>query len=256
MKTPDYREVSMNSLYPIKPVARIYTDFHERFGIPRQSGLVPELTARVIFEKEFRDMNSIKGIDDFSHLWLIWGFSETRIDMTKDPVPWSPTVAPPRLGGKTRVGVFATRSPYRPNSLGLSSVRLLAVDRTSADAPVLIVGGADILDGSPIYDIKPYVPYADSHPDASEGFSVSTRKSVSVVFPEELLQLVSEDRRNALISILQQDPRGSYEKQPGYIYGLHFADYDIRFTVDGDTLKVFEVLKRGSGEPSDFSRIK
>ena len=226
----------------IKPIAHIFTDFNERFGIPRQPGLAGSLTARILFEEEFRDINSVKDIEGFSHLWLIWGFSETAINMHEDPVKWSPLVTPPRLGGKTKVGVFASRSPYRPNSLGLSSVRLLSVDLNCEDAPVLTVSGADILNGSPIYDIKPYIPYTDCHPDASSGFAVSQMSFLKVDFPEDLLAKVRSDKRQALLEVLTQDPRGSYEKQPGFMYGLSFADYDIRFTVEEDTLKVFDVI--------------
>ena len=232
----------MSTLKTIKPIAYIYTDFHERFGIPRQAGLAEALTARIVFEPEFRDLNAVKDIEKFSHLWLIWEFTETCIDMTEEPVSWSSLVTPPRLGGKIRTGVFATRSPYRPNSLGLSCVRLLSVDRTCPDAPVLTVGGADILNGTPIYDIKPYIPYTDCHPEASEGFAVNEKESLHVEFPAELLSIVAADKQSALLEILKQDPRGSYEKQPGYVYGLRFADYDIRFSVEEGTLTVFEVL--------------
>lgn len=235
-------ENSMSELRPIRPIAHIYTDFQERFGIPRQAGLAEDLTGRIVFEPEFRDLNAVKDIEKFSHLWLIWEFSETCIDMTEDPVRWSATVTPPRLGGKIRSGVFATRSPYRPNSLGLSCVRLIRVDRKCQDAPVLFVGGADILNGTPVYDIKPYLPYTDCHPEASEGFAVKEKESLHVEFPSELLSGVAADKQQALLEILRQDPRGSYEKQPGYVYGLHFADYDIRFTVEDGTLTVFEVL--------------
>jgi len=232
----------MDDNYIIKPVARIYTDFSERVGIPRQSGLIPELTARIIFEKDFRDKNAVRGIEEFSHLWLIWGFSETCIDMSSEHIQWSPTVAPPRLGGNIRKGVFSTRSPYRPNSLGLSSVRLISVDYDHPESPVLNVGGADILDGSPVFDIKPYIPYSDIHPDARGGFSVSDESFLKVNFPDELIKSIPADKRNALLKVLSQDPRGSYEKQPGYVYGLRFAGYDIRFTVNCGVLDVFEVI--------------
>ena len=241
--------------YLIKPVARIYTDFNERFGIPRQPGLAESLTARIILEEEFRDINAVKDIEGFSYLWLIWGFSETAINMENDPVRWSPLVTPPRLGGKTKVGVFASRSPYRPNSLGLSSVKLLQVDLTCDNAPVLTVSGVDLLNGTPIYDIKPYVPYTDCHPDAEGGYAVSQMEFLKVNFPEDLMTKVSADKRQALLEVLAQDPRGSYEKQPGYKYGLSFADYDIRFMVEGDTLKVFEVIKEPSAA-NGFDKIK
>ena len=243
-----------HSLYSIRPIAFIQSDFHERFGIPRQAGLAQDLRARIIFEKEFRNSNALKDIEQFSHLWLIWGFTETRIRMEEDPVKWSPLVTPPRLGGKIRTGVFATRSPYRPNSLGLSCVRLLQVDQKCEDGPALIVGGADLLDQTPIYDIKPYIPYADCHPEASGGFAVSEKESLKVSFPEELLSQIPEEKQLALLEILRQDPRGSYEKQPGYVYGLHFADADIRFTVENGILTVFDV--RSFSSPEDFRKIK
>lgn len=245
----------MNDFYQIRPIAHIETDFQERFGIPRQSGLIPGLTGRIVFEEEFRNIDAVKGIEGFSYLWLIWGFSETRIDMQADPVKWSPTVAPPRLGGKVRIGVFASRSPYRPNSMGLSSVRLLSVDKSCAEAPVLYVEGADLLSGTPVFDIKPYVPYADSHPEAESGFAVSRKAFLRVEFPGELLSLIPEEKQDPLLQVLQQDPRGAYEKQPDYTYGLCFAGYDIRFTVDGDVLRVFEVLRRTAPEDG-FRKIK
>jgi len=239
----------------IRPIAHIHTDFKERFGIPRQAGLAGDLTARIVFEPEFRNAQALKGMEGFSHIWLIWGFTQTQINMEETPVHWSPQVAPPRLGGKKKVGVFATRSPYRPNSLGLSSVRLLQIGQEGADAPYLVVGGADILDQTPIYDIKPYIPYTDCHADASEGFAVSEKATLQVDFPEQLLQIVSEDKRSALLQILAQDPRGSYEKQPDYVYGLRFAQYDVRFQVDNETrvLRVFDIQKAGD---EGVTRIK
>ena len=241
-------------LYAIRPIAHIRSDLRERFGIPRQAGLAPDLTARIVFEEAFRKVEAVKGMESFSHLWLIWGFSETGIDMTEDPVRWSPLVTPPRLGGKVRAGVFATRSPYRPNSLGLSCVRLLRIDLSCEDAPVLMVGGADLLDGTPIYDIKPYVPYADCHPEASGGFAVSEKQSLQVIFPDTLLEKIPPEKPAAVLQILQQDPRGSYEKQPGYVYGLHFADCDIRFTVENGVLTVFDVLPYSS--PGSVQKVK
>ena len=243
------------SEYIIKPIARIYTDFNERFGIPRQPGLIDGLTARIVFEKEFRDVNAIRGIEAFSHLWLIWNFSETRIDMSADPIKWSALVTPPRLGGKVKEGVYATRSPYRPNSLGLSSVRLLEVLPHTNEGPVLIVGGADIMNGTEIFDIKPYLPYTDVHADAIGGFSCSEKHFLTVDFPDALLALIPEDKQSSLLQVLQQDPRGSYEKQPGYVYGLSFDRFDIRFTVDGDVLRVFDVLNRAA-DAGAFHNIK
>ena len=241
----------------IKPIAYIHTDFHERFGIPRQAGLAKDLVARVVFEPEFRSADALKGIEGFSHLWLIWEFTETHINMEETPVRWSAQVAPPRLGGKVKAGVWATRSPYRPNSLGLSSVALLRVVREGADAPYLEVGGADILDGTPVYDIKPYIPYTDCHPEAAGGFAVSEKITLQVEFPENLLRTVSKEKQSALLEILAQDPRGSYEKQPDYVYGLRFAEYDIRFRVDNDAkiLQVFDVTKAEPGGKG-FTKIK
>lgn len=244
----------MNGSYLIKPVAHIYTDFPQRFGIPRQAGLISDLRARIVFDRPFRDEEAIRGIEGFSHLWLIWGFSETMIDMSQEKIAWSKTVAPPRLGGKVRAGVFATRSPYRPNSLGLSSVSLISIDRECEEGPVLLVGGADIMNGTPIFDIKPYVKYSDSHPEATEGFAVSKKIFLEVVFPDELKEKLPEDKRSAVTGILAQDPRGSYEKAEGYVYGLSFAGFDIRFTVKDSCLTVFDVIDiRG---PEGYTKIK
>ena len=238
-------------IYTIKPVARMRSDYKEKFGIPRQSGLVPELKQEIVIEPEFRNVDAVRGILGFSYLWLIWGFSKNALDMTADPVQWSPTVRPPRLGGEVRMGVWATRSPYRPNSLGLSSVRLEGVTvggiplgelRESGETAgeiVLTVSGADLLDGTPIYDIKPYIPYADSHPEASAGFTASFEDHpLTVVFPDELIARIDRDKRAGLLRLLSLDPRGAYEKQPGHTYGLSFADHDVKFTVEGNTLTV------------------
>ena len=184
-------------------IARIHSDFPTKFGIPRQSALVPELKSRIVFEPEYRDENALRGIEQFTHLWLIWNFSESK--------GWSPTVRPPRLGGNTRLGVFATRSPFRPNPIGLSSVRLEGVERDPKLGPVLIVSCADLMDDTPILDIKPYIPYADSHPEASGGFTEQTvSHHLDVDFPEELLQRVPPDKRAALTGVLAQDPRPSH----------------------------------------------
>ena len=241
--------------YIIKPIARIYTDFSERFGIPRQAGLADELTARIVFEKEFRDINALRGIESFSHLWLIWNFSKTRIDMSADPIKWSALVSPPRLGGKIKEGVFATRSPYRPNSLGLSSVKLLNVQPHTNEGPVLVVGGADILNGTEIFDIKPYLPYTDSHADAAGGFACSEKHFLNVEFADGLMNLIPKEKQKSLLQILQQDPRGAYEKQPGFVYGLSFDQFDIRFTVEENVLRVFEVLQR-TNDSGSFRNIK
>ena len=216
-------------------IARIHSDFPTKFGIPRQSGLVQELKSRIVFEPEYRDENALRGIEQFTHLWLIWNFSESK--------GWSPTVRPPRLGGNTRLGVFATRSPFRPNPIGLSVVRLEGVERDPKLGPVLVVSGADLLDGTPILDIKPYIPYADSHPEASGGFTEQTvSHHLDVDFPEELLQRVPPDKRAALTGVLAQDPRPSYQDDPSRIYGFPFAGMEVRFRVEGEQLTVVDIL--------------
>lgn len=222
----------------IRPIARMQSDFSTKFGIPRQSGLVQELRSTVIFEPEFRNPDALRGIEDFSHLWLIWQFSEAV------RTEWSPTVRPPRLGGNTRMGVFATRSPFRPNNLGLSCVRLLGVEHTEQYGTVLHVGGADLMDGTPIFDIKPYIPYADCQPDAAGGFTDSAGDFLlSVDFPPALLALLPEDKREAAVAVLSHDPRPSYQRKPNRIYGVSFAGFDIRFTVEDTMLTVVEILK-------------
>ena len=222
----------------IQVIARIKSDFPTKFGIPRQSGLVDSLRATIIFEPEFRNPDTLRGIEGYSHLWLIWQFSEA---VRKD---WSPTVRPPRLGGNTRMGVFATRSPFRPNSLGLSSVKLLGVEHTVEYGTVLHVGGADLMDGTPIFDIKPYIPYGDSHPDATGGFTDTAGEFLlDVDFPEALLALLPEDKREAAIGVLSHDPRPSYQKDADRVYGLSFAGFDIRFTVSENRLQVQEVSR-------------
>ena len=222
----------------IRPIARMKSDFSTKFGIPRQSGLVQELRSTVIFEPEFRNPDALRGIEDFSHLWLIWQFSEAV------RTEWSPTVRPPRLGGNTRMGVFATRSPFRPNNLGLSCVRLQGVEHTEQYGTVLHVGGADLMDGTPIFDIKPYIPYADCQPDAAGGFTDSAGDFLlSVDFPPALLALLPEDKREAAVAVLSHDPRPSYQRKPDRIYGVSFAGFDIRFTVEDTTLTVVEILK-------------
>ena len=220
----------------IQVIARMRSDFPTKFGIPRQSGLVEELESTIVFEPAFRNPDALRGIEEFTHLWLIWQFSEcVRSD-------WSPTVRPPRLGGNTRMGVFATRSPFRPNSLGLSSVRLLGVEKTEELGTVLHVAGADLMDGTPIFDIKPYIPYGDSHPDATGGFTDSVeRVLLEIDFPSELLQKVPENKRQALIGILSHDPRPSYQQDSNRIYGVTFADQNIRFSVNNNKLIVIDV---------------
>ena len=221
----------------IQVIARMKSDFPTKFGIPRQSGLVEELRSTIIFEPEFRNPDALRGIEGFSHLWLIWQFSEAV------RTQWSPTVRPPRLGGNTRMGVFATRSPFRPNSLGLSSVKLLGVEQTEQFGTVLHVGGADLMNGTPIFDIKPYIPYGDSHPDAIGGFTDTAGDFLlDVDFPEPLLIRLPVDKRSAVIGVLSHDPRPSYQRKPGRIYGISFAGVDIRFSVEGSKLTVIDVI--------------
>ncbi len=222
----------------IKPIARMHSDFSSKFGIPRQSGLVEELRSTIFFEPEFRNEDALRGIKDFSHLWIIWQFSEAVRE------GWSPTVRPPRLGGNTRMGVFATRSPFRPNNLGLSCVKLLGVEHTADHGTVIHVGGADLMDGTPIFDIKPYIPYSDCQTDAIGGFTDGAGDFLlKVNFPDDLLQKLPADKRDAAIGVLSHDPRPSYQRKPGRIYGLTFAGFDIRFTVEESTLTVVEVNK-------------
>lgn len=217
-------------------IARIKSDFPTKFGIPRQSGLVKELQATIIMEPEFRNPDMLRGLEGYSHLWLIWQFSANA---GKD---WSPTVRPPRLGGNTRVGVFATRSTFRPNFMGLSSVKLEGLEQTKEFGTVIHISGADLMDGTPIFDIKPYIPYGDCHPDATGGFTdTADSYLLEVDFPEELLTILPEEKRVAAIGVLSHDPRPSYQKDPDRIYGISFAGYDIRFTVYKKKLTVIEV---------------
>ena len=220
----------------IRVIARIQSDFQEKFGIPRQSGLVEALRSTVVFEPEYRNPEALRGIEGFSHLWLIWQFSEAvRAD-------WSPTVRPPRLGGNARLGVFATRSPFRPNAIGLSCVRLEAVRVDPALGTVLDVAGADLLDGTPIYDIKPYLPYADCRPEAAGGFAAQAPEAkLKVAVPPALLAAVPPEKRQALLGVLAQDPRPSYHHDPTRSYGMRFGGLEVRFTVDGDRLTVTEI---------------
>lgn len=221
-----------------RPIAKMRSDFPSKFGIPRQSGLVQELQSTIVFEPEFRNPDTLRGLEGYSHLWLIWQFSEAvRTD-------WSPTVRPPRLGGNTRMGVFATRSPFRPNNLGLSCVRLIGIEQTPNQGTVVHVAGADLMDGTPIFDIKPYVPYSDCHPDASGGFTDTAGEFLlQVDFPPALLAKLPENKREATIGVLSHDPRPSYQRDPDRVYGLPFAGFDIRFTVRGDVLQVCDVVK-------------
>lgn len=218
----------------MQAIARIRSDFTTKFGIPRQSGLVDELTSYIVFEPEFRNADMIRGLEGFSHIWLLWQFSMNK--------HWSPTVRPPRLGGNTRMGVFATRSPFRPNPIGLSCVSLERIHIHSHLGPVLCVSGADLLDGTPIYDIKPYLPYTDAKPDARAGFTTDHSWSkLEVSCPDHLLALLPEDRRRGLLAVLAQDPRPAYQNDPTRIYGFTFAQFNVRFTVQGDLLTVLEI---------------
>ena len=220
-------------------IARIRTDFPTKFGIPRQSGLVKELQGRIVFEPEYRNPEAVRGLEDFSHVWLIWEFSESRRD------GWSPTVRPPKLGGNVRIGVFATRSPFRPNPIGLSAVKLERVEFHKKFGPVLHVSGADLMDGTPIYDIKPYIPFADCIPDGKGGFTEETDNILlEVYFPEELLNFITNEKQKALLQVLALDPRPSYQEDEERIYGLEFAGFDIRFRVKGRVINVVEVVKK------------
>ena len=223
----------------MKIIARIETEFGSKFGVPRQSGLIDELRGRIVFEPEYRVPEALRGIEGFSHIWLIWSFSQAQRDS------WSPTVRPPRLGGNTRMGVFATRSPFRPNAIGLSSVRLIGVDYDCPDAPVLIVAGADLMDGTPIYDIKPYLPYTDSHPNATGGFTDAhpqEHEMLDVVIPEHLAARLDHRSLAALRSTLARDPRPRYQDDESRIYGMSFARHEIKFTVSDHTATVVEII--------------
>ena len=230
--------------YTIHPIAHIRTDFTDKFGIPRQSGLVPELTARIVFEPEYRDPNALVGIEGYDRLWLIWQFSTVAAEYAAGK-SWRPTVRPPRLGGNTRVGVFATRSPFRPNPLGLSSVKLEAIEQRPDVGPVLIVRGADLMDGTPIYDIKPYIPYADCHPDAAAGFTAQTQTHrLQVECPPELWETVPAAERDGLRGVLENDPRPSYQHDPERVYGMEFSGLEVHFVVDGAVLTVTGITRR------------
>lgn len=217
----------------MKVIGHIRTDFPSKFGIPRQSGLIDGLKGKIVLEPEYRNPQVYKGIEEFSHIWLLWEFSEAKKEH------WSATVKPPRLGGKKRMGVFATRAPFRPNNIGLSCVKLDRVEQDEKDGPVLWVAGVDLLDGTPIYDIKPYIPLTDCHPEASEGYTRETKiHELKVEFPEELLNQYPEEKRQAVLGILAQDPRPTYFQDPERVYGVPFAEFDVKFRVDGDLLIV------------------
>ncbi len=224
----------MTDAYTLTPIARIRSPFAHKFGIPRQSGLVEEVRARIVFEPAFRNADALRGLEEYSHLWLIWQFS-TVVAAGADGANWRPTVRPPRLGGNARMGVFATRSPYRPNALGLSCVRLVKADLHTPDGPVLTVAGADLLDGTPIYDIKPYLPHIDAHPDALAGFAGATAAhALGVADPDGLLDALDPETRAAVGGLLQNDPRPGYQRDPERVYGLRYAGYEVKFRVEGD----------------------
>ena len=220
----------------MKVIARIHTDFPTKFGIPRQSGIIASLQGRIVFEPEYRNPEAVRGLEDFSYIWLLWEFSKAVRDT------WSPTVRPPRLGGNVRKGVFATRSPFRPNPIGLSSVRLEKVDIDPKLGPVLYVSGVDLMDGTPIYDIKPYITYTDSHPDAVSGFaSTPAEYLLEVDFPDTMLQKVPESQRESLVEVLAHDPRPQYQDDPERVYGMAFGGMEVKFKVEGIQLTVLEV---------------
>lgn len=241
------KECGMERKNEMKIIAHIRTDFPEKFGVPRQSGLVKELTGRIIFEPEYRNPDALRGIEGYDYLWLLWRFEGVEREK------WSPTVRPPRLGGETHVGVFATRSPFRPNPIGLSSVKLEGVEQT-ADGTVLLVSGIDLRDNTPIYDIKPYLPYVDSHPNARGGFAEEKADyALEVTFPADLLEKIPPAKQKAIIEVLKQDPRPAYHEDESRQYGVAFAGYNVRFRVSDGVLTVFEVveLQGMTGERAD-----
>ena len=223
--------------YEIKAIAHMESDFPEKFGIPRQAGIVEQLQGRIVFEPEYRDMEAFRGIEEFSHIWVIWQFSENLRQ------GWSPTVRPPRLGGNERRGVFATRSPFRPNSLGLSSLRLLRLEKDRSLGPVLHVAGADLMDGTPIFDIKPYVPYADCHETASGGFAPDSGKRLEVIIPQDIEELFPAEKLSALTGVLANDPRPRYHHSPDRVYNMDFASWRISFTAGEDCVRVTAAKK-------------
>lgn len=229
-------------------VAKIHTEFTDKFGIPRQSGLVSSLRGEIVFEPEFRSMDAVRGLEEFSHIWLLWEFSKAKRET------YSLTVTPPRLGGKEKKGVFATRAPFRPNSIGLSSVKLEGMYLDETRGPILVVSGADLLDGTPIFDIKPYLPYTDAHAEAKGSFAEAHKEdSIEVVFPEELQERLPENLRERVKAVLAQDPRAAYNKKSDYVYGMSFAGYDIRFVADKDRLVVKEIVKLSE---DDYKKVK
>ena len=229
-------------MFEIRPIAHMVSDFPEKFGIPRQAGVVKELESVVVFAPEYRNPEALRGIEGFSHLWLIWQFSESVTET------FSPTVRPPRLGGNVRMGVFATRSPFRPNSLGLSCVELERAENRPGLGTVLVVRGADLMDGTPIFDIKPYIPYADAHPDARSGFAPDAGQTLDVRIPDGLLSKIPENKREALRGVLANDPRPRYQRDPDRVYAMDFANLTVRFTVKDGLLTVTEIECVGGGK--------
>lgn len=222
----------------IKPIAHIRTDFTEKFGIPRQSGLAESVKGKIVFCPEYRNPDALRGLEQYTHIWLIWEFSEAIREK------WSPTVRPPRLGGNTRMGVFATRSPFRPNPIGLSSVKIESIDLNTNEGPVIIVSGADMMDNTPIYDIKPYLPYVDIHSGAADGFALNTKAPLlDVTIPEEIASSFPQKKLTALKEILSQDPRPQYQDDPDRIYAMSFAGYDVSFTISDGTASVISVIQ-------------
>lgn len=230
-------------------IGHITTDFPTKFGIPRQSGLVEELKGVITFEPEYRHFEAFRGLEEFSYIWILWEFSKNH------KKTWSATVTPPRLGGKVRMGVFATRAPFRPNNIGLSCVRLDHIEYTDDKGPLLYVSGVDMADGTPIYDIKPYIKFTDAHLEAKDGFTADTfNKNLKVIFPSELLAAMPENKQAAAIKILEQDPRPAYDSDETRAYGVTFANFDIRFKVSGDVLTVFEVVDLNSSD--NYRKVK
>ncbi len=227
----------MSEKISMQIIAHIHSDFPEKFGIPRQSGIIEELKSTIVFEPEYRNAAALRGLEGYSHIWLLWQFSECA------GKAWSPTVRPPRLGGNTRMGVFASRSPFRPNPIGLSCVRLEKMDYDAANAPVLHIAGADLMDDTPILDIKPYLPYADSIPNATGGFALQSKEDIlKVEIPKTLLRKIPAEKQKALFRVLAQDPRPAYQHDPERVYGFSFAGFEIKFTVDGEILTVKDIL--------------
>ena len=220
----------------IRPIAHVHCDFKEKFGIPRQSGLIDSARAKIVFLPEYRNPDALRGLDGYSHLWLLWQFSEAVRS------EWAPTVRPPRLGGNKRMGVFASRSPFRPNPIGLSSVRIVSIDLNTSKGPVIEVAGADLLDGTPIYDIKPYLAYTDSHPYAASGFALtSDAPKLEVIIPEEILEKIPSDMRRCVIDILAEDPRPGYQDDPSRIYTMQYSTFEICFRVEEDRITVTDI---------------